>query len=165
MTAKFRPTDSPLPTPQKAPTAFYSGENYLIEESIGYLIKQLMLSIHRDVDAKMLPLDLTAMQWGPLLLLSQGKCETAADIARHSSVDTSAVTRMLDRLEAKGLIVKTRSLTDRRIIHLKLTETGEIASRQIPFVLAEQLNKRLQGFEQAEVDILKSLLKRMLANG
>src|SRR5262245_23964182 len=86
---------------------FYRGDDYPIADSIGYLIKRLRLVQERLVDDEMTEHDLTGVQWGPLLLLHYGIGSTAADIERWACIDTGAVTRMVDRLEAKGLIKRT----------------------------------------------------------
>ena len=143
---------------------FYSGHNYVIEESIGYLIKQAHLALHRTIDDKMAALDLTAMQWGPLLLIANGKANTAAEMSRCGGVDTSTMTRMLDRLEAKGLLIRKRSESDRRIIYLELTEEGQHLVAKVPYLLADSLNKHLRGFNVEEVATVKSLLKRIIEN-
>lgn len=97
-------------------TTFYSEHNYIIEESIGYLIKHAQVALHRTIDAKMTALDLTALQWAPLMLLVYGKGRTAAELSRCSGVETSTMTRMLDPLETKELIKRERSNSDRRVI-------------------------------------------------
>ena len=113
----------------------------------------------------MQPLDLTAMQWAPLLLLSEGKGNTAAELARAMDIDTGAMTRMLDRLEAKGLVVRTRSASDRRVVHLELTGDGVKAAQAIPHVIAEVLNLHLCDFDAGELQLLMSFLRRMITNG
>lgn len=143
---------------------FYSGHNYVIEESIGYLIKQAHLALHRTIDSNMSALDLTAMQWGPLMLLAYGKANTAAEMSRCGGVETSTMTRMLDRLEAKGLLVRKRSESDRRIIYLELTEAGQQLVAKVPDLLASSLNKHLRGFNAEEVATVKSLLRRIIGN-
>lgn len=97
-------------------TTFYSEHNYIIEESIGYLIKHAQVALHRTIDAKMTALDLTALQWAPLMLLVYDKGRTAAELSRCSGVETSTMTRMLDPLETKELIKRERSNSDRRVI-------------------------------------------------
>ncbi len=54
----------------------------------------------RAVDAEMETLDLTSSQWGPLLAIDFRLADTAAELSRLACVDTGAMTRMLDRLEA-----------------------------------------------------------------
>ena len=75
------------------------------------------------------------------------------------------MTRMLDRLEAKGLIERVRSETDRRVVHLRLTDAGEAATAKIPHVLASVNNDFLQGFSEREWRQLRKLVERMTANG
>lgn len=145
--------------------AFYSGKGYDIEESIGFLIRQAQIAMHRTIDSKVADLDLTAMQWIPLLMLAHGKARTAAELSRCSGADTSTVTRMLDRLEAKGLIQRKRSETDRRIIFLELTEEGQRMATLIPPLIADSLNQHLRGFNQQEFDTFKSMLRRIAENG
>ena len=143
---------------------FYSGHNYVIEESIGYLIKHAQLALNRTIDTKMAEMDLTAMQWAPLLLLAHGKARTAAELSRCTGVETSTMTRMLDRLESKDLISRNRCEKDRRIIYLELTDTGKEFATKVPYVIAESFNYHLRGFSNDEVNTLKSLLRRIKAN-
>lgn len=143
---------------------FYTGQGYVIEESIGYLIKQAQIALHRTMDSKMAVLDLTAMQWVPLVLLAYGKGRTAAELSRCNGVETSTMTRMLDRLEAKGLVIRKRCESDRRVIFLELTEEGRQLVAKVPYLIAESLNHHLRGFSQQEVDTLKALLRRIPAN-
>lgn len=143
---------------------FYSGETYVVGESVGSFIKYAMHAFHRTVDEKVADLGLTSMQWGPLVLLAHGRAKTAAELSRCSGVDTSTMTRMLDRLETKGLITRQRNSNDRRVFDIELTEEGRRLAEKIPHLIAESLNQHLQGFNQEEVETLKSLLQRFTAN-
>jgi DNA-binding MarR family transcriptional regulator len=143
---------------------FYRGDEYRINESIGYLLKQLRVAIERAVDAEMAEHDLTGVQWGPLLMIDQGLGSTAAEIARIGCVDTGAVTRMLDRLEAKGLVRRSKCPKDGRVVQLELTAEGQRLCRLIPYGLARVLNSLLRGFTEAELETFKTLTRRMLAN-
>ena len=134
------------------------------ENSLLLLIKNVHFAILRTVDKKIAPLDLTAMQWGPIMAISSGLAHTAADLANLANIDTGAVTRMLDRLETKGLLIRQRSTEDRRVVNLVLTEEGQRMAKKIPAVLAESMHFHLDGFSTDEIATLKSLLKRMLEN-
>lgn len=145
--------------------ARYQPEHYCADESVGYLVRVLHQSLQRHIDVCMQPQDLTAMQWGPLFLMAQGKGDTAALLAREAGTDAGAMTRMLDRLEAKGLVRRIRSEQDRRVVHLALTADGQRAAQQIPQGLCSVLNHHLQGISPRELDQLKDLLRRMIRNG
>jgi DNA-binding MarR family transcriptional regulator len=132
---------------------------------VGRLIKQVFSSLLRGVDQRMQPLDLTALQWEPLLLLHLGRADTVAALARESQVNCSAMTRMLDRLEDKQLLERRRSDADRRVVHLSLTEKGRQVCKAIDPLVNAELNAHLRGFSDKEVATLLDLLGRMLRNG
>jgi DNA-binding MarR family transcriptional regulator len=143
---------------------FYRGDDYQINESIGYLVKRLRTCMERAVDDEMAAHDLTGAQWGPLLAIHFGLGDTAAELARIASVDTGAMTRMLDRLETKGLLRRSPCPNDARVMRLALTAAGQKLCRQIPYGLSRVLNSLLRGFSAAEVATFKSMVRRMLAN-
>jgi DNA-binding MarR family transcriptional regulator len=142
----------------------YRGDDYRPNESIGYLLRQLRIHMDRAMDAEMAEHDLTGVQWGPLLMLHFGLASTAAELARVGCVDTGAMTRMLDRLEAKGLLQRTRCPKDRRVVRLELSEEGQRLCRKIPYNLSRVLNGMLRGFTAEELETFKTLARRMLAN-
>lgn len=146
------------------PHQFYTAETYRVNSGIGYLVKQLTTTMGRELDRRMSELGLTDAQWKPLLLLQFGGCSTAADIARSACNDTGAVTRLLDRLEAKGLVHRVRSEEDRRVIHLDLTEDGKRVAADVPRIIAQLSNEILNGFSEAEFHQFRDLLNRALTN-
>lgn len=144
---------------------FYSPGQYRPDESIGYLMRQVLSSILAQADAQLSPLDLTYVQWLPLYKLATGECDTVASLSKHLSLDPAALTRALDRLEAKGLVERQRSTRDRRVVNLVLTEAGKQVAPQVPAALADVLNAHLSGFTEAEWQQMLQFLRRMLANG
>ncbi len=72
----------------------------------------------------MQPLELTGMQWEPVLMLWLKRADTVAGLARVSQMGFASMSRMLDRLEEKDLLRRERSEADRRVVHLHLTAKG-----------------------------------------
>jgi len=137
----------------------------LADDNVGFMIKLVYNSLNRMLDLEMAPLGLTAMQWRPTAMVARGSADTPAEMARLNGVDTGAMTRTLDRLEAKGLLRRVRSHEDRRVVKIELTELGQEKAREIPANIARVLNHHLRGFSADELAQLKHLLGRMLANG
>ena len=154
-----------MPDAKPVPATFYCPETLQPETSVGLLMKRVMRSVLLQIDRRLLAHDLTHAQWLPLYHLAKGGCDTMAALARDQSLDPGAVTRGLDRLEAKGLLRRVRSLQDRRVVKLELTDAGREVSRHVPAVLSEVLNAHLSGFSEAEWQLLLGLLQRMVANG
>jgi DNA-binding MarR family transcriptional regulator len=143
----------------------YRCDRNRIEDNPGYLLKLVVNSLNRTLDQEMAPLGLTATQWRPLAMVALGRADTAAELARLNEVDTGAMTRTLDRLEAKQLLRRTRCGQDRRVVKIELTEEGQTMAREIPANITRTLNHYLRGFSEAEVEMLVHFTKRMLANG
>ena len=153
--------------PESLPTAaaFYTGASLSPDNSVGLLMKRVMQSLLRQIDRRLAEHDLTHAQWLPLYRLARGDCMTMGALARDQGLDPGAMTRALDRLESKGLLRRERSLQDRRVVKLALTDAGHAAAQPVPAVLAEVLNAHLTGFSEAEWTQLIGLLQRMVVNG
>jgi DNA-binding MarR family transcriptional regulator len=134
-------------------------------DAIGHQVFSVMTLMRREVEARMAEHGLTDAQWKPLWMLRAGRASTAIELAREMDVDAGAVTRMVDRLEAKGLIERVRSDEDRRVVNLRLTRAGETAADKVPHVLAAVNNDFLRGFSESEWKQLRKLLARLVANG
>lgn len=154
-----------LPAPPPVRPGYYRGADYRPDESVGLLMRQVVDILARTLDARMAEHGLTAAQWRPLLTLSYHCDATATMLARKMSCDTGATTRMLDRLEDKGLLRRTRSTNDRRVQQIELTDEGRKAVSVIPYVIADVLNAALAPLSRAEVDQLRDMLRRMLEAG
>ncbi len=152
-------------SPAPAPADFYQPSTYCAEDSVGYLMKRITLSIVHQVDQRLDLHDLTSAQWGPLMRIRTAGPSTVVELARWLSVDAGAMTRLLDRLEKKNLCRRVRSAEDRRVVLVELTPEGEAAVAEVPPVLSKVMNAHLAGFSKAEWLALKSYLHRMLANG
>ena len=74
------------------------------------------------------------------------------------------MTRMLDRLEAKGLVSRRRCPNDRRLVKIELTEAGRLALPKMRKCSVQVLNRFLRGFSPTEARQLESFLVRMLQN-
>src|SRR5262245_16381570 len=136
-----------MPRPP-VPAQFYSAESYSAEESIGWMMKRLLGLIAQSVDKRLSPRGLTNAQWAPLYKIFIGAATTVAELARQGQMDAGAMTRLLDRLEAKGLLRRVRATDDRRVVQLELTPEGQQIAAEVPAVLAEVMNSFLAGFSK-----------------
>jgi DNA-binding MarR family transcriptional regulator len=156
----------PRAKPERAtpPADFYRPDNYRLEESVGYLMRRVLNSASQEVEHELEPSGLTNAQWLPLLKLYLGLASTVAELARECQLDTGGMTRLLDRLESKGLLRRMRSCEDRRVVKLELTEQGRAAAQRIPVVLCGVQNSLMRGFSVDEWMLLRGLLGRILDN-
>lgn len=150
--------------PQAQPR-FYRPAAYDVEDSVGFLMKKVMMSIVAQADKRLGEHGLTNSQWSPLMRMRLSGACTVAELARWLQTDAGATTRLLDRLEKKGLCQRTRCTEDRRVVRVALTPEGEAAIAEVPAVMSAIMNEHLAGFSEAEWRLMLSLLRRMLRNG
>lgn len=143
---------------------FYREEEWCRENSVGYLMRRVVQVMIQQVDGELESLGLTQAQWSPLFLIGRGQANTLAELSRELQVDAGALTRTLDRLEAKGLCRRVRSTEDRRVVHLSLTPEGEAAMAPVPRALCDISNRLLEGFTHDEWQTLMRLLRKVMAN-
>lgn len=144
----------------------YTPENYNPEDSLGRLIADVSRRILTGFDEEMARqgMGITGAQWVILMRIARGCASTAAELCRFGHCDTGSMTRMLDRLEEKGLIRRVPSSTDRRVTLLELTEAGRDLLPHLPPVAIKVLNAHLRGFSREELDQLRGFLNRIRAN-
>jgi DNA-binding MarR family transcriptional regulator len=116
-------------------------------------------------DPDLAALEISAAQYVVISVLAKSKCvDSVTQLCKDLSYDAGAMTRMIDRLEAKGLISRRRCPDDRRLVKLELTEAGLAALPRLRECSVRVLNHFLQGFTKTEARQLEGFLNRMLQN-
>jgi DNA-binding MarR family transcriptional regulator len=143
------------------PRAFYKVEEFSSKNSLGYLSRRLHNLLQPRAEAAFADAELTFSQWVALMALREGVVSTCADVARHLNHDTGATTRMIDQLEARGFLTRSRSKSDRRLVNLALTPQGRATARALASRLVDFWNEVLQDFTQSEASGLIALLSKL----
>ncbi|MFJ4879538.1 MarR family winged helix-turn-helix transcriptional regulator [Streptomyces sp. NPDC088745] len=87
---------------------------------------------------------------------------TPAELMASAMVTSGAVTQRLDRLQSRGLITRTPSPTDGRVVHVALTEEGlALVETALPDHLATE-TRVLAALSPAEQEQLSLLLRTLL---
>ena len=150
----------------------YDSASFQAGRHIGALVSrvkvEMLAALDRELaqDKRLAPLEMSAAQYIIVANLASGPGEpkSAADLCKVISYDAGAMTRMLDRLEAKGLVRRTRSSQDRRLMNLELTEEGRAAYPRMREISMTIANRFLRGFNKTEARQLEGFLNRMLEN-
>ena len=102
---------------------------------------------------------------GPQLMVMQNiavlDAPLAKDIAKEIALSAATVTTIIDRLESRSLVIRTRSKTDKRKVHLSLSESGKLLLSSSPKPLQDHFIKRYQNLEEWEQSQLLSAVERI----
>jgi DNA-binding MarR family transcriptional regulator len=149
----------------------YDLATYQPKKSVGALLSRVRVEMLATLDnelaadKRLAPLELSAAQFIIIANLAGAEePKSASDLCKGISYDAGAMTRMLDRLESKGLIRRNRSPHDRRLMHLELTEEGRAAYPRMREISMAVANRFLRGFTKTEARQLEGMLTRMLEN-
>ncbi|WP_395606741.1 MarR family winged helix-turn-helix transcriptional regulator [Pseudomonas sp. B22129] len=129
---------------------------------LGLLLGRAALLKDRIIDTHMEPHGVTAAQFKVLIIIAQFDVDTPAELCRNLSLDSGSMTRMLDRLEQKGLLARKRSELDRRQVQLVLTEDGQRLADMLPHIGAQSMNELAGALAPGELQTLEAILTKIL---
>lgn len=105
---------------------------------------------------------ITAPQLVTLLWVVECGTSTASEIAKHVHLSNSTVVGILDRLESKKLIQRTRSTGDRRLVHVCATEAGVALAQRAPSPLQDVFAAALHQLPELEQTTIALSLERIV---
>ena len=103
----------------------YDPDTFQPREGLGYVLARARKTYILALEQELAPHDINSSQWAVILNLADGHAGTAGELCKVMRYNPGAMTRLLDRLEEKGFIRRTRTEADRRTIQLELTPAGK----------------------------------------
>ena len=88
----------------------------------------------------------------------------AHEIGQRTGLASSTLTSMLDRMEAAGLVTRSRSSEDRRMIRVFLGPKAQACKEQYLAVSEQMTEIYFRGFSEEEIEVFEGLLLRVLDN-
>lgn len=110
---------------------------------------------------------LTVPQIACLYEIYENGIMTLSSLSKKVYLSMSTLVGVIDRLEEKELVLRTRDRKDRRIIYIDITEKGKDFVRAAPYLLHNRLNESLRSLDEKEQIILANsinLLVNLLGN-
>lgn len=96
----------------------------LLDDQLCFALYAATNSVTRAYRPLLKSLDLTYPQYLVMMVLWQDGTRPARAIAERLQLPPNAISPLLDRIEAGGLITRRRDANDKRIVHIGLTEKG-----------------------------------------
>ena len=127
-------------------------------------INRVRIELIDALDRELSKFDISAPQLIVLASVANNEADSASGLCKSISYDPGAMTRMIDRLEQKGLIRRVPHPDDRRATNLELTAAGKALYPQLIGAKETVQAQFLRGFSKDEVATLEGLLNRLLEN-
>lgn len=110
------------------------------------------------------PFGLNLSEWRVCASLLYVPHQSLTELSLHATTDTSALSRILDRLETQDLVKRDKSATDGRSIRIALTRKGEELAQSIVPLAKRHEAVVLRDFAASDVQSLRAMLLKLYEN-
>ena len=137
-----------------------------LDQSAGYLINMTALLLKREFSSaiKNEHIDVTPEQWAILNRLHEKSGLTQKEVAKLTFKDNANITRMVDKLEKKGLVIRQSDSNDRRSWKLSITKKGIEIRDLVEPLAVDILAKISKGITEKEMDSYNDISKKIISN-
>jgi DNA-binding MarR family transcriptional regulator len=134
-------------------------------EYLPYLVNRLGAALAADFERSALTRHrLTIAMWRVLAVLSNDGGQRQIDLAVHTSIDVSTLSRIITRLVKMGLVTRGRSVASNREVVVQLTGKGvSLLARLIPLGVAIERTVTA-GIPARDLAVVRRSLRRMYHN-
>jgi DNA-binding MarR family transcriptional regulator len=140
-------------------------KDFHLHNSFVFWIHRLSALMQDHFNQQLSECDVTWPQWMVLNVLYHQMGQTPAKIAECVGIDRSAITRLVDRLEGKGLVEREYNKLDRRSINVHITSLGKETMERINDLAYKHQTYFLKDLHTSEQRALKGELQKMLRAG
>jgi DNA-binding MarR family transcriptional regulator len=152
-----------MTTPKKAHRIPFSFDHY--DDVIGFVVSQAAYQLARTLSRAIaeVGIEITPREFAVINRLHQHGQLSQSELAEMTYKDKPAVTRMLDRLIAQGLVKKLPCSADRRVFQVSLTAEGEAVRERIVPLCVDMLESACKGIRREDLLTTVATLKKLTA--
>lgn len=135
-----------------------------VKDTLGYIVNKSGTKLFNYLLRLLSKYEITPEQWGLLNLLWEKDGINQKELAELMFKDKTNLTRLIDKLEEKGYVIRQKHPNDRRVFLIFLTDSGRrLKDILIPIVQKAEA-EYLQNLSVEEINIAKKVLKQMNTN-
>ncbi|MGA0605892.1 MarR family winged helix-turn-helix transcriptional regulator [Phenylobacterium sp. VNQ135] len=129
---------------------------------IFYVFAHLWERRERVLSEILRPYDLSLTQWRLLYTLAKLPNRTMNEVADFLTLDRTSLTRAVDKLVARGLLLRAEVAHDRRLTEVTLTAAGRALRAELLDQNVELYERLIEGVDDAALDAASDVMELML---
>ena len=134
----------------------------ILDDALGFNIYRVSLLFRRELIRALADLHMTPEQWQIMITLwTTKKSLNQTQIVNLTMKDKPTVSRIIQRLERDGWVLKTGSEDDKRVTLIRPSRRSWKLYREVPQKLSAHFDTLLQDFPQEKKDQLLKILKEL----
>jgi DNA-binding MarR family transcriptional regulator len=133
---------------------------------IGYLMARTHLTLKKQLNKAISDAghDVTVEQMGLMRFLWQQDGVSQRALVNQVKKVKSSITRLIDNMEKRNLVVRVPDQNDKRNKLIYLTHKGKALQKELGVVLDKKLEQAYQNIEKEHIQICKNVLISMFCN-
>lgn len=132
--------------------------------TIGFLVYDAQRCIFKSLETALKEYDITPGQWNLINQLDRSGELSQKELAELTRKEQATITRYLDTLERKGLVVRKKHASDRRAHLISLTDTARDLIYTVQPVTITRAEQLIEGIDQQELNTFVRVLAQLKAN-
>jgi DNA-binding MarR family transcriptional regulator len=134
------------------------------EQDFAYDVVETARTLRREFDRRAAALGVTRAQWRVLARLKRRDGLRQVDLAEHLDVEPITMARMIDRLEAAGLVERRKDETDRRAWLVHLTAKAKPIVQKLQALVDVFVGDALAEISTADRETVQAVLAKVRHN-
>lgn len=135
-----------------------------LDESLGFVINKTALALKKALEKNLKPVGLTAVQFAILKRLWEEDGLSQKEIADRTFKNGAEITLLVDKLVAKGLVIRDRDMQDRRAYRIVLTQKGRALETEVVAIAVDTLKQSLKGVDDADAQRVLKVMEMIYRN-
>ncbi len=151
-----------MPRTKRTPPAPPTGAAAFVDDYLPALLSQASQLISGEFHDIVTAKGWTVSEWRVLASLAGGKPMTIGELAATATMKQPTVTRVLDRMEARGDVRRVAHAGDRRMTLVRITAKGTRSVEKLIPLAREHADRVLEPFGRERAAELTAVLKAMI---
>lgn len=138
--------------------------NFNMDQSLGFVLNKTAIASKNSFNQKIKSFGISAEQWSVIYRVYENDGISQIEVAKSTYKDQGNLTRMIDKLVQKELLLKKTDKKDRRSINLYMTEKSQDIVKKIIPLSQDHNNNLTKELGEDEKQLLIKLLDKVYTN-
>lgn len=135
-----------------------------LNKCVNYITENITKQISEIFGKRLAEFNITRIQWIGLYYIYTNGEISQRELSNYMHITDSSAMRLIERLERDGLLIRSRSKIDRRILLISLTDKGTNLIKKLLPLGQEFSQELINGITEEELIIFQKVMNKMLDN-
>lgn len=141
-----------------------ASDDFVMDEFPFYWLARLTNIYHHHMERALLKVGADLPTWRILFILREHGTSTMSEISLHAVVKLPTITKIVYRLQERGLVTAITSATDGRVTEVSMTPSGEEILIEMRKATENVFLKGYEGFTPVKIERLNKMLMQVFDN-